>query len=61
MKSKIFAAVLLLLLCGCTVCSRNRVFPKLAFYWSHDAQVERQERRQEEAWKAGNTNWSNVK
>lgn len=51
----------LILLAGCTVVSSNRVFPKLAVYWSKDAQLERMYRRQHEAYEAGNTNWMNVK
>lgn len=37
-------AALALLLCnGCTVVSANRVFPKLAWYWSADAKEQRRE------------------
>ena len=35
---------------GCSVISYNRVFPKLDWYWSHDAQVQREEKAQEKAW-----------
>lgn len=28
-------------LCGCSVVSDNRVFPKLAWYWSADAKQQR--------------------
>lgn len=51
----------LLLITGCTVVSSNRVFPKLAFYWSHDAKLERMYRWQHVAYEAGNTNWMNLK
>lgn len=31
---------------GCTVVSNNRVFPKLGWYWSYDAQEQRESNRQ---------------
>lgn len=37
---------------GCTVVSANRVFPKLAWYWSADAKMQRAENQ----WEAGQTN-----
>lgn len=64
MKTKAYNKILalcLLLLSGCTVVSSNRVFPKLALYWSDDAKLERMYRRQHQAYEAGNTNWMNVK
>jgi len=33
------------LLAGCTVVSANRTFPKLAWYWSAEAQNQRQEKQ----------------
>lgn len=39
-----------LFLCGCTVVSANRVFPKLAWAWSKDAKAERQARRNAKAY-----------
>ncbi len=44
------AALALLLLAGCTVVSANRTFPKLAFYWSHDAKAERAARASAKAY-----------
>lgn len=35
---------------GCTVCSANRVFPKLAWRWSHDGQLERDARKSDKAY-----------
>ena len=32
---------------GCTVVSANRTFPKLAWYWSADAKMQRDEDAQE--------------
>ena len=37
----------LLMQTGCTVVSHNRAFPKLDWYWSKDAQQQRQEIKQE--------------
>ena len=34
---------------GCTVVSENRVFPKLAWYWSSDAKMQRDYNKQHEA------------
>jgi len=31
---------------GCTVVSANRVFPKLDWYWSRDAKMQRESRQQ---------------
>lgn len=42
--------ILALVLSGCAVVSSNRVFPKLSFYWSKDAQAQRQERREAETY-----------
>lgn len=36
-------------LCGCTVVSQQRAFPKLAWAWSHDARLEREYRKSEDA------------
>lgn len=58
---KLLPFALLLLVAGCTVVSANRVFPKVSFYWSEDAELERMYRRQHAAYEAGNTNWMNVK
>lgn len=60
-KTCIAFVLALVALAGCTVVSSNRVFPKLAFYWSKDARNERQDRRQHAAYEAGNTNWMNIK
>lgn len=38
-----------LFLSGCSVVVQNRVFPKLDWYWSKDAQMERDYTRQEKA------------
>ena len=38
----LFAICLLPLLCGCTVVSANRVFPKLTWYWTRDAKLQRE-------------------
>lgn len=38
------------LLSGCTVCSANRVFPKMAWAWTKDAKMEREARRSEKAY-----------
>lgn len=42
-KYVVASAVALTLLCGCTVVSANRVFPKLTWAWSKDAQMQRAE------------------
>lgn len=40
---KVTLALLALgLLCGCTVVSADRVFPKLTWYWTKDAQRQRE-------------------
>jgi hypothetical protein len=36
----------LILISGCTVVSNDRVFPKLAWYWSADAKEQRKERHE---------------
>jgi hypothetical protein len=61
MKIRKYVYLALLLLSGCTMVSSNRVFPKMAFYWSKDAELEHMYRRQHRAWEAGDTNWFNVK
>ena len=39
---KILKYCSILLICsGCTIISTNRVFPKFAWYWSKDAQIQR--------------------
>ncbi len=41
-----FVLYSLVLACsGCTVVSANRVFPKMAWYWSRDAKLEREYRK----------------
>lgn len=39
----------LALLTGCTVISNNRVFPKLAPFWTHEAAQQRESNRRHEA------------
>lgn len=37
-------AIFAVSLCGCTMVSNNRVFPKLTWYWSKEAKQQRAER-----------------
>ena len=46
----LFTVLLMGLEAGCTVCSRNRVFPKVTWYWTRDAQEERAARASEKAY-----------
>jgi hypothetical protein len=39
---KIVPFLALALLCGCTVVSADRVFPKFTWYWTKDAQRQRE-------------------
>ena len=48
-SSLLFAICLLPFLCGCTVVSANRVFPKLTWYWTRDAKLQRESDAAEEA------------
>lgn len=41
----ILLLICLQLLTGCSVVSNNRVFPKLTWYWSRDADLQRSEQR----------------
>jgi hypothetical protein len=58
------ALFLLPLLCGCTVVSANRVFPKLTWYWTVDAKLQRESDASEaaglERWKAQNAQTNTV-
>jgi hypothetical protein len=38
-------AIILLGMTGCTVISQDRVFPKLSWYWTKDAQRQREENK----------------
>jgi len=39
----LIALLIFLPICGCTVISYNRVFPKLTWYWSAEAKAQRAE------------------
>lgn len=47
MKTCLLLTVALSLLSGCSVISANRVFPKLDWAWSKDAQMQRESRARE--------------
>lgn len=41
----LFSIIFICCFSGCTVVSANRVFPKFTWYWSQDAQMQRQSDR----------------
>ena len=52
----LIAALFLSTLTSCMVCKANRVFPKLAFFLSQDAQMERMARLHHKAIKGHGAN-----
>lgn len=52
MKNTLTLLLAALVLSGCTVVSANRVFPKVAWYWSADARMQREENAAEKAARA---------
>jgi hypothetical protein len=58
MKTTKLITLALLALCvgGCAVVTANRTFPKLAWYWSTDAQEQRREQALEKQYNQSVTN-----
>lgn len=44
------ALLLALVFTGCTVCTANRVFPKLTWAWTRDAKLQRESDAREKAY-----------
>lgn len=51
MKPKLILVLVGLSLTGCTVISNNRVFPKLAPFWTAEAKAQRESNAREKAYR----------